>query len=192
METRFFEDGVVPEWTTARWYARRERAPHLEQPGHHARLLLAAEYIAEARDRYGLSSVSDMGAGDGGLLTLIGGKCWGYDLAPENVDAALMVRGVPVSLVDFTTQPVRWGDITVATEVLEHMIDPHGWLAQVPSRCVVASSPEGETAAHHYEFHAWGWDQAGYRALFEHAGFKVVRHAAFGFQVVLAVREELL
>lgn len=153
---------------------------------------LAAEYVQEARDRFGLVSVSDMGAGDGGLLSLVRGCCWGYDLQPANVDAALHERLVPVSLADFTRDRVEWGDIAVCTETLEHMIDPHGWLAQVPSRCVVASSPDGETEACHYEFHAWGWSQAGYRAMFESAGFRVVRHACFGFQVVLAVRREAL
>lgn len=192
VESRFFQAGEIPEFTTREWYARRERAPHLEQAGHCERLLLAAEYVQEARDRYGLWSVSDMGAGDGGLLSLVRGECWGYDLQPENVDAALAIRHVPVALVDFVNEPVEYGDITVCTEVLEHMVDPHGWLKAVPSRVVVASSPDGETDACHYEFHAWGWSMDSYRRMFEHAGFRVVRHASFGFQVVLAVREEAL
>ncbi|MHB1950170.1 MAG: class I SAM-dependent methyltransferase [Acidiferrobacteraceae bacterium] len=188
METRFFADGTVPEFTTASWYATRERAPHLEQPGHRERLLLAATMVNEAIGERGLATVSDMGCGDGGLLTLIrGAECWGYDLQPSNV-AGGRERGVDVRLGD-ATGAVRWGDLAVCTEMLEHLVDPHAFLATVPSRVVIASSPNGETVQSHYEFHAWGWDMDGYRALFEAAGWRVERHETVGgFQVLRGAR----
>jgi 2-polyprenyl-3-methyl-5-hydroxy-6-metoxy-1,4-benzoquinol methylase len=155
MEVQFFEPGTVPEWTTTPWYEQRVRAPHLEEPGHRGRLLLAAEFVREAIAEHGATSLSDMGAGDGGLLSLVSGEIagWGYDLMPANVQAAIDERAVDVRRVDILTDPVKYGDICVLTEVLEHLIDPHGFLVACPSRLVVASSPDNETRDCHYEFH---------------------------------------
>jgi hypothetical protein len=77
----------------------------------------------------------------------------------------------------------------VATEFLEHLADPHGFVRTLPGcyQWVVASSPAFETASSHYAFHTWAWDTDGYRALFERAGFDVLRHEIAGeFQVLLA------
>lgn len=190
METRFFDEGTVPEWTTPEWYAGRERAPHLDQPGHRGRLELAAKFVREAWLHYPVTSVSDMGAGDGGLLSLIDDldvPKWGYDLMPANV-AGAAERGVSVELGNFQTDPVRWGYLCVLTEVLEHLIDPREVLRTIPSSIVVASSPDGETLDRRYEFHTYGWDMDGYRALFEDSGFHVLRHESIGFQVLAAIK----
>lgn len=197
MEVRFFEDGDVPIFTTPEWYEGIERAPHLEQPGHRGRLLLAYEYVAEALYNLGLHTVSDMGCGDGGLLQLLKERydgvpitAWGYDLMPENIKAAKEERGVAVEFGDAVAGDVVWGQIAVMTEMVEHLVDPHGFLAGIPDsvRAVVASSPDNETPESHYEFHTWGWDMAGYRAMFEAAGFDVVRHETIGFQLLLGVK----
>lgn len=201
MEVRFFEPGTVPEWSTTPWYEQRERAPHLEQDGHRGRLELAADFVREAVRDFDAASVSDMGAGDGGLLSLLAQPpfwapvvravaTWGYDLMPANVEAAQSERGVDVRRADVLKDDgIVYGDVCVLTEVLEHLIDPHGFLADCPSRIVVASSPDGETEESHYEFHLWGWDMAGFRAMFEAAGYEVVRHESIGFQVLLGVRK---
>lgn len=194
MEWQLFEPGTVPEWTTPGWYTGRNRAPHLEQDFHRARLHKAAEFAVDAAARYGLSTVVDVGAGDGGLLSLLTGtpglRAWGYDLQHTNTTAATTERGVDVRYGDVTTDPIEWGAITVATEVLEHLLDPHKFVRTVAehSKVIVASSPAWETGDAHYEFHTWAWDYDGYRALLEHAGYKVVRHEdAGGFQVALGV-----
>lgn len=190
MEVRFFDPGTVPECTTRGWYAGRERAPHLEQAGHRGRLELAADMVRDAIRDHNARTLSDMGAGDGGLLSLLRNEieAWGYDLMPENVEAAQNERHVNVTLADFRLPGVEYGDVAVFTEVLEHLIDPHALLRACPSRIVVASSPDGETEQAHYEFHTWGWDMAGYRVLVERAGYRVLRHESIGFQVLLAVR----
>lgn len=194
-EARFFDPATTPDFTTPDWYAGRDRAPHLEQPGHRPRLLMAADMVRQAIRDYGVCTVSDMGAGDGGLLSLLtdvsGVDVWGYDLQPSNVDAAVSVRGVNVRLADVLGAGVVWGDLAVCTEMLEHLVDPHGFVADMPSRVLVASSPLGETAGSHYEFHCWGWDMDGYRAMVEQGGFGVVEHVVVGgFQVVLAARPQ--
>lgn len=203
MEARLFEEGTVPEWTTPEWYAQRETAPHLEQEGHHERLLMAADFVTsaivkiEAEDEYAQAQVLDLGAGDGGLLSIVPvpkGCGIGFDLQQSNVDAAA-ARGVDVRLRNVIDDPSvdEYADlrtILVVTEMLEHLIDPHGFLhrlAATDARWLVASSPYTETTQYHYEYHTWAWDLEGYAELLEQAGWMVVRQAtAWISQTVLA------
>lgn len=196
-EWRLFEPGTIPDWTTPHWYAGREAAPHLEQDGHRDRLLLTAEMVRVARS-LGASSVVDLGAGDGGLLSLVGGVRWGYDLQQTNVDAAA-ARHEAVDLLDVVASwprdagPYGTADIVVATEFLEHLLDPHAMVRRIAAtraRFLVASSPFTETDQAHYEFHTFAWDEVGYRALLEDNGWRVLRQErAWIAQVVLAERD---
>lgn len=200
MEAQLFPPGTIPECATPEWYAEREHAPHLDQPLHRPRLELAAELVTEAarnidRDRGWFVTASDLGAGDGGLLQLLSHTdliCWGYDLQPSNIEAARR-RGVDVTLVDVLAGHPTYGDVVVCTEMLEHLVDPHGFVKHlfdngIP-RALVASSPHTETAESHYEYHLWAWDGDGYVAMIEAAGWKVTHlHTTGMFQVVLAVR----
>jgi hypothetical protein len=190
----------MPVFTTPAWYAGRERAPHLEQPGHRERLLLAADMVHEAHTAYGIQSVVDLGAGDGGLLSWLeapdgqpwqfGPTMWGYDLQQTNV-AGARERGVDVHLGDVLHDDIEWGDLAVATEILEHLLDPHGFVRYMAqkSQAVVVSSPYTETDVEHYEFHTFAWDISGYQDLVTQGGFSVVRHeTAAGSQVILGVQ----
>lgn len=214
MEWQLFDEGTVPEWTQPSWYEGRERAPHLEQDLHRPRLLEAAEQVNAAAEKYGCDSVVDLGAGDGGLLQLLyagkhsrwnGINAWGYDLQPTNV-AGAKERGVPVfhgnviAGVEFLgrseggteqTLPIDWGQIAVATEMLEHLLDPKAFVREIAAhaRVLVASSPHTERPGNAYGFHTFAWDLDGYRALMEQAGFEVVRQEPVGmFQVCTSVR----
>lgn len=191
-EYRLFEPGTVPECTTPRWYAGREHAPHLEQPTHRARLLAAAAAVVHAGQMLDASTVVDLGAGDGGLLSLIGPwfTGWGYDLQPSNVAAARR-RNVDVKLADITTDPIMWGEIVVATELLEHLRDPHELVERAArhGRALVCSSPSEETRDVHYEHHVWAWDRQGFADMITRAGWRIVQHLTLGAtQIVLAVR----
>lgn len=165
---------------------------------HRPRLFRAAELVDMARPslkREGSEffSVSDLGCGDGGLLSLLQGRqidCWGYDFAPANV-AGWVERGVTAQQADVFGADrgmVKFGDLTVVTEVLEHIADPHGavqWIGE-GSRWIVASSPMTEGPWGHDECHAWAWDPAGYRALIEQGGFQIIEHNGLGpFQLIL-------
>jgi predicted TPR repeat methyltransferase len=190
-EWRLFEPGTIPEYTTAAWYLDRERAPHLEEPDHQPRLHRTAADVFEAVETRDVASVVDLGCGDGGLLSLIQDQipAWGYDLSPKAVHAAQEHRGVDARLRDVSNgKGLQWADLTVVTEVLEHLVSPHGFLGIVArnSRYLVASSPAFETDRDHYEFHTWAWDMRGYRAMVERAGYRVLRHdLAGGFQVIM-------
>lgn len=183
MEARLFTD--VPEYTTPEWYSSRERAPHLEQGAHQWRLAQAKRLVVLS----GARTVSDLGAGDGGLLsTLPGLEAWGYDLQQTNIDGA-KERGVDVRYADFLTAPVDYGELSVCTEVIEHLVDPHGFVRSVQSEWIVASSPVNETVESHYGFHLWVFDVEGYRALMRQGGYEVVEHVDNGmFQVILGRR----
>lgn len=201
-EYRLHDPDVIPECTTREWYAGRDHAPHLEQPTHRARLLAAAEMVVEAARLINARTVVDLGSGDGGLLSLLSTdwrcRCWcaqgltgwGYDLQPSNV-AAARHRNVDVKLVDILTEPIMWGEIAVATELLEHLRDPHGLVARAArhSRALVCSSPCEETPEVHYEHHVWAWDVPGFAAMVTGGGWGIVHHRTVGAtQIVMAIR----
>ena len=203
-EYRLFT-GDVPHVSTAEFHAARERAPHLEQPVHRPRLDMAYELILDVAHRHHQAGaghpagVSDLGCGDGGLLSLLGHEdddlllAWGYDFQPSN-QAGWDERGVTAELRDAFAPGhpgVILGDIAVMTEVLEHLADPYEVVRWVGQHCryVVASSPWNETPESHDECHAWAWDHDGYRALIEQGGYTVLRHETVGqFQLVLGER----
>ncbi len=191
-EWRLFDEGTIPEYTLPEWYVGREHAPHLEQAGHRERLMQSAAYVAHAAFGRRLRTVVDLGAGDGGLLSLLGPglRAWGYDLMPANIDAA-KDRGVDVRLDDAVDGEIDWADIAVCTEVLEHLVDPHAFVRRIGEHCraLVCSSPADERPGRAYEFHTWAFDETGYRNLVEQAGFRVLASRRVNrFQVLLAVK----
>jgi len=193
-EWRLF-DGDVPHVSTFEFHEHRERAPHLEQPHHRPRLEKAAEFVRLAAAELDEPTVSDLGCGDGGLLSLIHNEvaAWGYDFAPANA-AGWAERGVTAFAFDVfgpERDKANLGDIVVVTEVLEHLADPHGvvkWIGQ-NSQFIVASSPWGERPGAHDPCHAWAWNRSGYAALIESGGYEVLRHDLVGpFQVILGAK----
>ena len=138
--------------------------------------------------------VALLGGAFGGLLSLlkdhVGLIAWGYDFTPANA-AGWGERGIQAEALDVfgvDRDSVRLGSIVAATEVLEHLADPHGvvrWIGQ-SARFLVASSPWTENDISHDACHVWAWDMDGYRALLEQGGFTVIRHEKVGqFQVIL-------
>ena len=195
-EWKLFPDGTIPECTTAAWYLSRERAPHLEQPGHRDRLLKTAEIVLEACHGGSVRSVVDLGCGDGGLLSLLRKEnpdipAWGYDLSPDAIRAANNARNVVAFLGDIISDAIDWGDLAVATEIFEHLVDPHAFAREIAknSPLLVASSPAHETDRNHYEFHTWAWDKDGYCALVEQAGYTVRWHGVVAGAQILAAQK---
>lgn len=200
MEHRLFE-GDVPFVSTLGFHADRERAPHLEQEFHRPRLFKAAEFVRLITDRapVGARTVSDLGCGDGGLLSLLadGGDitAWGYDFCPAN-QAGWEERGVIAQALDVFGADwprIQLGHVVVMTEVLEHLADPHGVLRRIhgllqgQDHWLVCSSPWNESPNSHSPEHAWAWDVPGYAALVEGAGWTIQRHEQVGlFQVIQA------
>jgi 2-polyprenyl-3-methyl-5-hydroxy-6-metoxy-1,4-benzoquinol methylase len=190
-EYRFFEPGTVPHVSTQAFHADRERAPHLEQQMHNGRLSRVAYLVRSLAP----NSVVDLGCGDGGLLSLLGGiEAWGYDFQPSNI-AGWIERGVTAELRDvlYPGADIRWGEIAVMTETLEHIGDPHGVVEWVAKHCryIVASSPHSETPEHHAAEHAWGWDMPGYAAMFS-PHCEVMKHDPLGWCQILVGRSRYI
>ncbi|WP_165975226.1 class I SAM-dependent methyltransferase [Actinomadura rubrisoli] len=170
--------------STLDFHRDRERAPHLEQPAHHDRLHRAAEHVRGLRP----TSVVDLGCGDGGLLSLIRDiPSWGYDWQPSNA-AGWAARDVTAETRDVfeSRDAPRWGECAVATEVLEHLADPHGTVAWIAAhaRYIVASSPAFETGDSASECHAWAWDVDGYADLIS-PSFTILSHEVVGWTQLL-------
>jgi len=213
-EIRLYPPGTIPECATVEWYADRDRAPHIDQDLHRPRLLAAARFVVDLAAGERFHTIIDLGAGDGGLLELLGEllpdiDAYGYDLQPSNIIGAAE-RGVSVRYGDVlelaaagklevsrypahptTTRRV----IAVCTEMLEHLVDPHQLLRQLaaapPVGALVASSPWTETNGGAYEHHLWAWDEAGYAELLESTGWTVIRQERVGMFTVLAATPTL-
>lgn len=191
-EHRLFDPENPPEWLDPKWWRDRPHCDHLgaETGAHTARLHAAAQLALHAAGlisppaptETGNGRITDLGAGDGALLQLIGCRpyAWGYEIIRADVEHARKVRGVEVHLREvqsaIKTDGLILGEVVVLTEVLEHMADPHGFLkllhARPEVRYVVASSPWKETPEQHEWNHAWCWDTLGYEHMFKAAGFE--------------------
>jgi SAM-dependent methyltransferase len=157
------------------------------QPGFGQRAKLVADLVGllTALLPSSLLSVTDLGCGDGSLLAMLPRHllAWGYEIGSGDVQAA-RERGLDVRQGDLLTGleladgvPMEYGDVLVASEVLEHLDDPQAFLGRLPRRIVVASSPSRETGDWHTPIHSWAWDLAGYRDLFTQSGWRVLYQA---------------
>ena len=177
MEWRLFPEGTIPGFTTSDFFERHPWVPPETQEGHFQRTQMVADLIQELPDQP--ASITDLGCGDGSLLAELAGrtaaKLWGYDAGRANVARAQSL-GLDVRLANLRTDHLEFGDLLVACEVIEHLTDPHEFVADLPGNRIVLSSPSAETDEWHYVHHAWAWDMDGYRAMIEAAGWTVVEH----------------
>lgn len=194
MEARLFDPENKPEWLDSDWWLETDNCNHLDNRVHRARLeasaqtaINAAASVSTARE--GDHYITDLGAGDGGLLSLLPAivpdrsyKAWGYEVITDSVRYANEVRRVDVRHANVLTQydKLDLARTVVMTEMLEHLEDPGALLTKLlkDSRVwnIVASSPHSETSEHHEWNHAWAWDREGYRDLFERSGWFVEEH----------------
>ena len=117
----------------------------------------------------------DYGCGQGGLLELAAelipnGR--GFDFMPANV-ADAEKHGRPVTYLNLA-EPVLlpYSQLATATEVLEHLDDPHNFLRRVQADWFVATCPAGDTPERHDDSHLWGWDTEGFEKLFVDSGWE--------------------
>lgn len=178
--------------STYDYHVDRERAPHLEQATHRSRLLRTAEIIHEIKP----SSVVDLGCGDGGLLSLIKDiPSWGYDFAPANAQG-WAARGVRAEFKDVfnVREDVKWVELAVMTEVLEHLAEPHNtirWVAE-NTTYLVASSPAFERPdGHDPDCHIWAWDFEGYEELL-FPYFEIILHEIVEWSQIIVGKSGVL
>jgi trans-aconitate methyltransferase len=149
------------------------------QPGFAQRAKLVTD-LAHLVLHFSCGSVTDLGCGDGSLLARLrlrpGVYAWGYELGSGDVAHALS-RGLDVRQADIVAGDLEYGDLLIASEVLEHLADPAAFLKGLPDRLLIASSPSAETGDWHNPIHSWAWDLDGYRDLLEHSGWRVLYQA---------------
>jgi trans-aconitate methyltransferase len=193
-EWRLFPQYTIPAFTRPAFFARHPWVDPVCQRGHAERTDMVADLVAEVVEAYGVETVTDVGCGDGALLQKIHARvpvrAWGYDVGAQNIHVASTLRCVDARLADFTRDELEYGQLVVATEVVEHLVDPRGFIRSLPGALLVLSSPFDEDDRTHYEHHAWAWDEAGYAEMVEACGWTVKeqRRCDAGFQAVWAVR----
>jgi hypothetical protein len=187
MEWKLF-DTVPPEPLAA--IADRPWMRLEGQPGFTQRAAMVAGLVSlmlAAGDQ--ITSLTDLGCGDGSLLAAIGQQpgvvMWGYEIGAGDV-AHARSRGLEVRRADILADKLDYGDLIIASEVLEHLADPEGFLKGLPQaprrqyapgQFLLTSSPSLETGDWHNPIHAWAWDTEGYRDLLERSGWRVLYQA---------------
>lgn len=198
-ECRLFDPENKPEWLDSAWWTNTPNCNHLDNRVHRARLEAAAREAQLEADRLGTTTIADLGAGDGGLLSLLPepyrSASYGYEVISDSVRYASEVRGVRVFQTNVLNKPhtLNHQGVVVATEMLEHLEDPHGFVAELRKpqagiRSFIASSPHSETDQQHEWNHAWAWDRDGYRKMFEDAGWFVAKQFDAEWSQVLVAR----
>lgn len=158
------------------------------QPGFRQRAAMVADLVRHLVTRSVITyprktktaSITDLGCGDGSLLAMISGlsglgcPAWGYEIGAGDVVKG-QARGLDVRQADILHDDLEYGELLIASEVVEHLADPEGFIRSLPGKLLVLSSPSAETGAWHNSIHAWAWDMAGYCALVQRAGWTVSR-----------------
>jgi len=178
MEWRLFAEGTMPGCSTVPFFAAHPWTPPEAQSGHAERTAMVGEIVRDLAARNLFSSLSDLGCGDGRFLETVSDlpvRAWGYDAGTANIAKAVS-HGVDARRADILNDPLEYGDLVTACEVIEHLADPHAFVASLPGSMIVLSSPSAEDDTWYYPDHTWAWDLDGYAALVTGAGWTVVRH----------------
>lgn len=124
------------------------------------------------------ATVTDLGCGDGAMLAMLplGVRKWGYELGEGDVLQGHR-RGLDIRQKNIVTDALEYGDVLIASEVLEHLRDPVAFLRALPDRLLIASSPSAETGTWHNPVHSWAWDLSGFRDLLTRSGWRVLYQA---------------
>lgn len=178
-EWRLWEGDEPPFFTTSEFFAAHPWIEPVHQIGHAERTAMVADVIDDLCEFHLVESFLDLGCGDGSLLRQVRemrphAKLRGITASLDDAAHAYTNGLDGVEVGDFLSQQLQWEQVTVMTEVLEHLVDPHGFLRQIESEYFVASSPSAETGDWHYEHHAWAWDLDGYMELMSNADWHVI------------------
>jgi 2-polyprenyl-3-methyl-5-hydroxy-6-metoxy-1,4-benzoquinol methylase len=198
MRHQLFETGK-PHSHDFEFYKEIPTADHINQVdgGHRFRLLKTLEHLTEIIQP--TDTVCDFGCGNGGLIREIEqvhtNTIWGYDLMPSNVQDAKSKGNENIILHDFVTDAeniVKYPNIAICTEVLEHLENPDAFLIRLREngvRAVLASSPNYETPTYHAPGHLWVFNGDTYKDMFVDAGWTIKLFWKDFFQYVIAVNE---
>lgn len=186
-----------PHSHDAEWYKDREMADHINQEGHRPRLMQVQDLLLQILEQSPELTICDFGCGNAGLIREIQSKVnnviWGYDLQPSNIEDAHKKGNVNnVFYKDFIQDSdIKYPDIAICTEVLEHLVDPDAFLVKLLEngvKYVIASSPDYETPSYHAPFHLWVFNGNSYMDMFIDSGWDVILHHKDHFQYIVATK----
>jgi 2-polyprenyl-3-methyl-5-hydroxy-6-metoxy-1,4-benzoquinol methylase len=184
-----------PHSHDAEWYKDREVADHINQGDHRPRLMQVKDYVIGLVGNDETITIADFGCGNGGLMREIqkelpNNKIWGYDLCPANIEDSHQKGNTEnIKYLDFVNEDVEFPNVVIATEVLEHLVDPDAFIKRLLDNGVeyiVASSPDYESPSYHAPFHLWVFNGDSYKEMFEQQGWKVLEHNKAYFQYIIA------
>lgn len=182
---QLFADGEIPFFTTPEFFAAHPWIEPVHQVGHAQRMLMTSTAITDLAATGVIGNMVDLGCGDGSLMELIISALgtdipvYGYDGCLASIDKA-HEKGLEVNFADIRKLAplLTEVDLIVASEVVEHLVDPHGFIASIKSPYLILTSPSAEDADWHYEHHAWAWDTTGYANMVESCGWEVISHVS--------------
>lgn len=177
---QLFPAGTVPEFTTLEFFENHGWVPPEHQIGHAERTHMTATLASYLISGGDIQTICDLGCGDGTLMALIKARhpsieIWGIDGGRENVNMARS-KGLDVMQGNILAAETHGVDLVIASEVVEHLLDPHAFIAGIESLWMIITSPAHETKTWHYPHHAWAWNRAGYSKMVSRAGWKIVAH----------------
>lgn len=175
-----------------------------EKPIHHSqnnqtpRLYLVAGLFNYLLDRYTIKTVTDLGCGDGGLLSMIykpNIEFIGYDLAEKNINHAREQfadkANVQFVYSDFITEQVNQTDVAICCETLEHLVNPKKLLKELPCTYLIASVPMNENKDIHGKHHLWAWTEQEFRKMIKNCGYKLIHTARANERTQIILAEKL-
>jgi hypothetical protein len=178
-EWRLFPEGEIPYFTTKEFFDKHPWISPVHQNGYQERTDMAERQIRNLlNERPEIRTVVDLGCGDGDLLFRLRDLDLGTRGLTGGIESVRIAqkRGLDVLCYDFVKDPVIYGDLTIMTEVLEHLADPHAFLPAVASPWLLVTSPSAEDGDWHYVDHAWAWDLEGYAKLVAGSGWEILDH----------------
>jgi 2-polyprenyl-3-methyl-5-hydroxy-6-metoxy-1,4-benzoquinol methylase len=136
-------DEEIPE--PSHYLAGRSWMSLEAQPGFAQRAQMVTDLVRYAGP---VASICDLGCGDGSLLARLRLALaparipmWGYDLGAVDV-AYGQARGLDTRLADIVQgEELAYGELVIASEVVEHLADPEGFLRGIGSKMLIVSSP---------------------------------------------------
>ena len=177
---RLFSEGETPYFTTPEFFAAHPWVDPAHQIGHTERMNMTEQVVRTFLERTpAVNRVTELGCGDGCLMDRLKDMhsvtFKGYDACVGSLEQARR-KGLVVYEADIRDVCTQGAQLIIACETVEHMEDPHSFIAGIESDWLVVTSPSAETDTWHYEHHAWAWDVDGYSTLVQDAGWNIVEH----------------